>query len=153
MPESAEFRNHAVSPPDDRPLRPPLPGVWPKIKLVLARSVFWSYERGTWQYDIILLVILAFIFLTPLRWYRHPANLKSSDLWHEQGFVEVGRGNDGWRYLISAQLVHCAPPQPCDGAVHEVLRRRMSGPFRMKSIEAIQDKNNAFVGYSVVVEK
>jgi len=25
----------------------------------------WSYERGTWQYDIIVALILAFIFFTP----------------------------------------------------------------------------------------
>ncbi|PYV07888.1 MAG: hypothetical protein DMG23_14985 [Acidobacteria bacterium] len=41
-----------------------LESVWKKIKLVLVRSVFWSYERGSWQYDIICVVILA---------GRHPA--------------------------------------------------------------------------------
>ena len=36
-----------------------------KIKLFLLRSIFWSYERGSWQYDVICAAILAFIFLTP----------------------------------------------------------------------------------------
>lgn len=32
----------------------------------IARSIFvWSYERGTLQYDIICILILAFIFFVP----------------------------------------------------------------------------------------
>lgn len=31
----------------------------------ISRVIFWTYPRGTWQYDILCLVILAFIFLTP----------------------------------------------------------------------------------------
>jgi hypothetical protein len=27
--------------------------------------LFWRYPRGSWQYDILCLLILAFIFLTP----------------------------------------------------------------------------------------
>lgn len=27
--------------------------------------ILWSYERGSWQYDVLCVVILAFIFLTP----------------------------------------------------------------------------------------
>ena len=29
----------------------------------------WNYERGTWQYDIFCLLIVAFIFLTPKAWF------------------------------------------------------------------------------------
>ncbi len=31
----------------------------------LSRVIFWTYERGGWQYDILSALILAFIFLTP----------------------------------------------------------------------------------------
>jgi hypothetical protein len=36
----------------------------------LSRLVFWDFERGSWQYDIICIVILAFIFLTPRDFFR-----------------------------------------------------------------------------------
>ena len=32
---------------------------------VIFRIIFWTYQRGGWQYDIISGLILAFIFLTP----------------------------------------------------------------------------------------
>jgi hypothetical protein len=31
----------------------------------LKRFILWDYARASWQYDIIVAVILAFIFLTP----------------------------------------------------------------------------------------
>jgi hypothetical protein len=30
----------------------------------------WDYQRGVWQYDVICAVIVAFIFLSPPRWFR-----------------------------------------------------------------------------------
>ncbi|MCS6886419.1 MAG: hypothetical protein RMM17_06620 [Acidobacteriota bacterium] len=36
-----------------------------KIWEVIKKIVLWSYDRGTWQYDLLAVLILAFIFLTP----------------------------------------------------------------------------------------
>ena len=33
------------------------------------RIVLWDYPRGTWQYDVLCLLIIAFIFLTPKTWF------------------------------------------------------------------------------------
>lgn len=35
------------------------------ILTTLKKILFWSYERGSWQYDIMCVLILAFIFLSP----------------------------------------------------------------------------------------
>lgn len=39
---------------------------------VLWNAFFWTYERATWQYDVMVLVILAFVLLTPPGWLRDP---------------------------------------------------------------------------------
>lgn len=36
---------------------------------VLKRIVLWNYRRTTWQYDVLCLLILAFVFLTPKSWF------------------------------------------------------------------------------------
>ena len=36
-----------------------------RVVQVVGSVVFWTYPRGTWQYDILCILILAFIFLTP----------------------------------------------------------------------------------------
>ena len=37
---------------------------------ILSRTFFWSYERGTWQYDLAVILILVFVLLTPRNWFR-----------------------------------------------------------------------------------
>jgi hypothetical protein len=36
----------------------------------LKRFVFWDYPRAGWQYDVMVGIILLFIFLTPREWFR-----------------------------------------------------------------------------------
>ncbi len=40
--------------------------------LILWRTFFWTYERATWQYDVLVIAILAFIWLTPPGWLSDP---------------------------------------------------------------------------------
>jgi hypothetical protein len=36
----------------------------------MVRTIFWSYERGSWPYDVLVAVILAFVLLTPRGWFH-----------------------------------------------------------------------------------
>ncbi len=36
----------------------------------IKKFILWNYERGTWQYDIFCLLIIAFIFGTPKAWFE-----------------------------------------------------------------------------------
>jgi hypothetical protein len=40
--------------------------------LILWNALFWTYERATWQYDLMVVAILAFIWLTPPGWLGDP---------------------------------------------------------------------------------
>ncbi len=35
----------------------------------MKRLIFWDHERGTWQYDVMCLAIIAFIFFSPKVWF------------------------------------------------------------------------------------
>jgi len=35
----------------------------------LKKIFFWNYARNTWQWDLLCVVILIFIFFTPQRWF------------------------------------------------------------------------------------
>ncbi len=50
--------------------------------LVLWRAFFWTYDRATWQYDLWVIAILAFVWLTPPAWLGDP--------------TAHGRGLIGW---------------------------------------------------------
>lgn len=36
----------------------------------MKNFIQWNYQRGTWQYDVFCLLIIAFIFLTPKAWFE-----------------------------------------------------------------------------------
>lgn len=51
----------------------------------LKKVLFWSYERGSWQYDIMCVMILAFIILAPNRVFEQrdsttPIILRSEEI-------------------------------------------------------------------------
>ena len=39
---------------------------------VLWNAFFWTYGRATWQYDVMVIAILAFVWLTPPGWLGDP---------------------------------------------------------------------------------
>lgn len=42
---------------------------------MLKDIILWNYKRGTWQYDVFCLLIIAFIFLTPKSWFDRKEKL------------------------------------------------------------------------------
>lgn len=37
---------------------------------MFKRFILWDFQRASWQYDVMVGVILAFIFFTPRDWFR-----------------------------------------------------------------------------------
>jgi hypothetical protein len=44
----------------------------PQPLRAMWRTIYWTYERATWQYDLMVIAILAFVWLTPPDWLRDP---------------------------------------------------------------------------------
>jgi len=38
----------------------------------LWHTLYWTHERATWQYDLMVIAILAFVWLTPPGWLGDP---------------------------------------------------------------------------------
>ncbi len=151
MAESTQLGNDALPEARAHEKATPLGAAREKLKQALVRTAFWSYDRGTWQYDLIVLAILAFIFLTPRAWFQDRPTLQLTDLRHVQGVVEVSRGKEGQAYLLDARLVDSLAPQKPENAIREILRARILKPFTIKSLDTIRDQNNVVLGYTVVV--
>jgi hypothetical protein len=39
---------------------------------ILWNAFYWTYERATWQYDVMVIAILSFVWLTPPGWLKDP---------------------------------------------------------------------------------
>ena len=129
-----------------------LRSVGSRIRLFVSRSIFWSYGRGSWQYDLIVAAILAFIFLSPRGWFNDRPTLQLTDLRHQQGIVEMARDNKDVRYLVDARLVDSLDQKPED-AIPIILRQHIPTPFTVKTIDAVRDRHQVVLGYTVMVEE
>src|SRR5579864_8158711 len=105
MARSTDIHDQALAAAPSQPGDSVLRKVGARIKLVVSRSIFWAYERGSWQYDLIVIAILSFIFLTPRAWFNDRPTLQMTDLRHQQGIVEMHRVNKTVEYLVDARLV------------------------------------------------
>ena len=153
MAQSTELRNSALPPTQAGAPGGGLKRVRGKVKTGILRTVLWAYERGTWQYDLIVIGILAFIFLSPRAWFDDRPTLELTDLRHQQGFVEMGHGKQGWRYLVDARLVESFAATKPEDAIQIVLSRQLHQPFTVVSIVPITDKNKVVLGYTVLVNR
>jgi hypothetical protein len=79
----------------------------------LRKFIFWEYPRGSKPYDLMVAVILAFIFLTPREWFRDqprapnvvmlPSENGVSHFWIEPDLL-AGLGDEA-RFARASQLV------------------------------------------------
>jgi hypothetical protein len=53
----------------------------------MRRIILWDHERGSWQYDVFCLLIIAFIFLTPKSWFERAENVATRQ---PQAIVKTG---------------------------------------------------------------
>ena len=44
---------------------------------MIKRIIFWDFPRASWQYDVVVVLILAFIFLTPRELFRDQPKAQS----------------------------------------------------------------------------
>ncbi|MBM3762950.1 MAG: hypothetical protein FJW36_22210 [Acidobacteria bacterium] len=79
----------------------------------MRRWIFWEFARASWQYDIVVAVLLAFIFFTPREWFRDQPRATSVVMVpaSDGAFVfyidpnELGQVVEGQRVSQASQLI------------------------------------------------
>lgn len=124
---------------------------------VLYKTFFWAYERGTWQYDVAVGLILVFVLLTPRGWFRDqpqmgiPANTP--------GEVVLVRDNGVSKtYKVDASIL--APPEQTpllENELHNALQKSLpefsNRRFTITRIDPIRDEQGTVIAYQVDVQR
>ena len=111
---------------------------------ILRSYVFWTYERGSFHYDVMVTLILAFIFLTPRIWNYgdRPQDEKLAP-----GSVLVKAAGPGdFVYEIPAAQIHG------DGSLDAQLHQNVesiSGPVVIDRYEAVKEPHGKITVYRV----
>lgn len=126
----------------------------------IVRTVFWSYERGSWPYDVMVLAILAFVLLTPRNWFHDQPRANSQ----QQNSVRlISEGPDQTRiYRIDASLL--APQKNAskktpelETQVRDVLSRNVDDlnheTFEVARIVTVRASDGSVQSYYVTVRR
>jgi hypothetical protein len=122
---------------------------------IVSRTLFWSYERGTWQYDIAVVLILVFVLLTPRSWFRDQAQVGAPAA---PGQVElVADSGKARTYRVDARILALPEQAPqLQNELHNAMQRALpdlqNGRFSISRIEAVRNDQGAVIAYEVDIQ-
>ncbi len=121
---------------------------------ILQRTILWSYERGTWQYDLAVAAILVFVLATPKSWFQDQPQVGVA----APGQVALIKDDGGAQtYRVDARtLAPPTPPPQLANELHNVVRKAVpdlhSHGFQILRIEPVRDANGTVIAYDVQVK-
>ncbi len=124
----------------------PMGAIWRTIR----GYILWSYERGSLHYDIMVTLILLFVFVSP-----HFINYKDKPVEHIPrltGVVVVPGAKGELIYQIQASAVNAS----ADGDVRRQLEQiiePISGAVSITNVETVKDVSGHLQSYKVWVVK
>ena len=108
----------------------------------IKRFILWDYARATWQYDVMVGVILAFIFLTPRGWFRDQARIPKAS--HIAVLPGAQAGSVFW---IERELLAGTPDSARAAKVSQLLRTQYGAKEQLIRLEPIFDSEQEIKGY------
>jgi len=123
-----------------------------------SRVFLWTYERGTWQYDLAVVLIVVFVLLTPAKWF-HDQPQVGEPVTATYVKLVTGAGPQGERtYRVDARIL--APPEQTpqlQKQLHNALQKTLpdlnSARFEISRIEAERDDQGTVIAYQVTIRK
>ncbi len=116
----------------------------------VANFIWWSYERGSIQYDIMVTLIVLFVFLAPLKLNFKDKPIERTP--HPTRVVLIPDGDSGYIYQVDAGTV--APSD--DSAVQAYLQRviePIAGEMEIARYEPVYDRKGHVTAYKVWLAK
>lgn len=124
-----------------------------------GRIIFWSYERGTWPYDVMVVAIVLFVLVTPRKWFHDQPQASALAATAVQ-MVSQDPATDTITYRLDAKAL---PPEKratkstpeLERQTHDVLGRTVGDlkgqTFQVVRIEPAFSSNGSVLYYDVTV--
>jgi len=138
---TVETKTASVTPPSA-----PFTAVWQ----VVRSYILWSYERGTIQYDVMVTLILLFVFFSPklINFNEKPVEHNP----HRTGVVVTPDEQGGLVYQVDASAVVSKDEVEIRTELLRIIEP-ISGGVAITKIEPIRDGSGHVQRYKVWVER
>jgi hypothetical protein len=95
----------------------------------MKRLLFWEFPRASWQYDLVVALILAFIFLTPRTWFQDQPRISSIVQLPGEAGAEI--------YWLEEDLLSATPSSEQPSRSAELIASRMRRKVTVVRVEQI----------------
>jgi len=124
----------------------PVSAIW----RIIRSYILWSHERGTIQYDVMVTLILLFVFLSP-----RLINFKDKPIEHNPhrtGVVVMPDGQGGLIYQVESAAVMGKDDGAVRGELLQIIEP-ISGEVTITKVEPVRDRSGHVLRYRVWVER
>jgi hypothetical protein len=116
-----------------------------KLGQSLKGYIWWTHPRGSVPYDVMVTLILAFIFLAPL-WINFRD--KPVERSPHQTEVVVQQEDDGFLYKVDASAVNAANEDEVRDSLERIIEP-VAGYVTIDRYEEVRDSKHKLVAYKV----
>jgi hypothetical protein len=108
----------------------------------VKKLIFWEFARASWQYDVVVGLILIFIFATPREWFR--------DLPRASSVVLISSHSGYDQIFLEAALLEGVPEAERSKRAAELIRQKTGKQPKVVRIEVIRDQADlkGFIAYT-----
>ena len=112
------------------------------IRKIAKSYLFWTYNRGSMHYDVMVTLILAFIFITP--YYVNFKDKPTAQATHPKQIIVNVNGQGGFVYEISSDQVTQSPDMKAEltRALQEAV-----GDVVISRYETVRDSKGRVIAY------
>jgi hypothetical protein len=110
---------------------------------MLKRFILWDFPRASWQYDVMVGIILAFIFLTPRDWFRDQARIPNAS-----SIAMLPSEKGSLVFFVDREMLDGIPEKQRVERLTQVLRTRTSNRrLAVTRVEPIVNSEEERQGY------
>jgi hypothetical protein len=110
---------------------------------MLKRFILWDFPRGGWQYDVMVGLIVAFIFLTPRAVFRDQPRIPNA-----RSISMLPSENGSLPFWIDLDLLGGTPESARAAKLTQVLRAQTgNGRLTVTRVEEIRGSEDELLGY------
>ncbi len=113
----------------------------------VKRFILWDYPRASWQFDVMVGIILLFVLFTPREWFRDQPRIP-----HSSPIAQLPVAHGANIFWVEPELVAAIPESQRLSRLGAILKDRTGKQQIITRLEPIFDSEKEIKGYMAIAK-